>query len=93
MDQALPPNQEAETIARDLQDWHNLQLILNNRSLILQRKGDLAGAMAASTEEEQLCRRLKKVRELTVALENQGFLYEQMKKSNSRRRNWRRRTS
>jgi hypothetical protein len=56
-----------------------LQLIMNNRSMILHRKGDLIGAIAASTEEETLCRRIGKVRELTVSLENQAVMHSKMK--------------
>lgn len=71
--------EEAERIWRDLSDFNGLQVVLGNRALILERVGDLDGALALHQEEERLCRGLANQDQLRACLINQSNLHRQRK--------------
>jgi tetratricopeptide (TPR) repeat protein len=71
--------EEAERIWRELSDVNGLQVVLGNRALILERLGDLDGALALHKEEERLCRGLANQDQLRACLINQSNLYRKRK--------------
>jgi len=69
-------HKEEERLCRQLGNLDSLSKSLGGQALILQRRGDLDGAMVLHKEEERLCRQLGNLDGLQISLGNQALILQ-----------------
>lgn len=75
-DAAKPLYDDAERLARELNEGELLQRILGNRAGILVRSGNFDEALAILKQQEAICRDRQIWHGLVFALRNQAFIYD-----------------